>query len=88
MTGHAERHVVIDDLLGATVSLLVEAGRSRCGCRPRVPPARAGGLGLGLYISKHLVEAHGGRIRATSDGPGRGSTFSFTLPTVAVAPVD
>src|SRR5690606_39065608 len=38
------------------------------------------GLGLGLYITKELVEAHGGRIRAESDGPGLGSTFRVTLP--------
>ncbi len=38
------------------------------------------GAGLGLYIAKGIVEAHGGRLRAES-GPGRGSTFSFTLPT-------
>jgi two-component system phosphate regulon sensor histidine kinase PhoR len=43
--------------------------------------ARAGeGLGLGLAIAKHLVQAHGGRIEATSPGPGRGATFRFTLP--------
>lgn len=39
-----------------------------------------GGLGLGLAISRQLVELHGGTIRATSDGPGRGATFVVRLP--------
>ncbi len=39
-----------------------------------------GGTGLGLAICKGLVEAHGGRIRAESDGPGQGTQFIFTLP--------
>ena len=38
--------------------------------------------GLGLAICRGLVEAHGGRIRAESGGPGRGTRFAFTLPTV------
>jgi PAS domain S-box-containing protein len=41
-----------------------------------------GGLGLGLAISKSLVEAHGGQIRAQSGGPGRGATFEVELPVV------
>ncbi len=38
------------------------------------------GHGLGLAISKGLVEAHGGRIRAESPGAGRGTTVTFTVP--------
>ena len=41
-----------------------------------------GGSGLGLAICKGIVEAHGGRIRAESDGIGLGSRFTFTLPAV------
>jgi CheY-like chemotaxis protein len=46
---------------------------------------RFGGLGLGLAIVKHLVELHGGAVRADSDGEGTGSTFTITLPS-SVAP--
>jgi len=44
--------------------------------------AAGGGSGIGLTIAKHLVEAHGGKIRVESAGEGQGSTFSFTLPAV------
>jgi histidine kinase len=48
----------------------VDKSRSRAG----------GGSGIGLTIARHLVEAHGGQIRAFSEGIGKGSTFEFTLP--------
>jgi signal transduction histidine kinase len=38
------------------------------------------GVGLGLYITRSVIEGHGGRIWADSPGPGRGSTFSIALP--------
>lgn len=42
-----------------------------------------GGSGIGLAISKALVEAHGGRLTAHSDGPGAGATFVLELPSAA-----
>lgn len=46
---------------------------------------RSGGLGLGLTISRSIIEQHGGRLRVTSAGPDRGSTFTVEIPTVQAA---
>lgn len=43
---------------------------------------KQGGLGLGLAVVRHLTELHGGVVSAESEGPGRGATFSVTLPLV------
>ncbi len=45
---------------------------------------QGGDSGLGLAICKGIVEAHGGRIWANSDGPGLGARFTFTLPAFEV----
>jgi two-component system, NtrC family, sensor histidine kinase KinB len=51
----------------------------------QVPNAPSGGAGLGLAISKRIVEAHGGQIGVRSE-VGRGTTFTFTLPVASVTP--
>jgi PAS domain S-box-containing protein len=47
---------------------------------------RHGGLGLGLAIVKQLVIAHGGTVKAESDGPDRGTTFTVRLPAKSLVP--
>ena len=58
--------------------------------RFRRPGADPGvrGMGLGLYLSRHLIEAQGGQISVTSPGRGKGATFSLTLPISADWVVD
>ena len=42
--------------------------------------ANAGGLGLGLYIARRLVELHGGSIAVSSEGKDKGTSFTVSLP--------
>src|SRR5262249_37672636 len=51
----------------------------------RLPGSVSEGLGLGLTLVRGLVELHGGRVSASSAGPGRGSTFEVRLPLLKVA---
>jgi CheY-like chemotaxis protein len=53
---------------------------------PIRPQPTATGVGLGLAITRAIVEGHGGTIRAESDGQGQGTVFHICLPTTDVAP--
>lgn len=53
-----------------------------------VDDRRFSGMGLGLFICKAIAEQHGGRLWATSDGPGQGSTFHLVLPVLPHALVE
>jgi PAS domain S-box-containing protein len=46
------------------------------------------GLGLGLYVVRHVIEKHGGEVSAESEGAGRGSTFTVRLPLASPAALD
>ena len=58
-------------------------GRKR-GALGNNPPRTRGGLGLGLSIVRHLVDAHGGTVGVESAGPGQGTTVIVKLPIMAV----
>jgi CheY-like chemotaxis protein/anti-sigma regulatory factor (Ser/Thr protein kinase) len=67
---------ISSDMLGTIFDAFVQ--------QPQTIDRALGGLGLGLTIVKTLVEAHGGTVRASSDGPGCGSEFVIGLPAVDV----
>ncbi len=71
---------VSDEGRGVPPERLPHLFRKHAGLAGGEPEAGTGGSGLGLAICKGLVEAHGGRIWATSGGIGLGTRFTFTLP--------
>jgi PAS domain S-box-containing protein len=60
------------DMLDNVFSLFTQVGRTL--------DRAQGGLGIGLYLVRSLVELHGGNVAAASDGPGLGSTFTVRVP--------
>ena len=73
---------VADRGRGIPAELLPELFRKFSRASGEATASGADGSGLGLAICKGIVEAHGGRIWAESDGPGLGAKFTFTLPAV------
>jgi signal transduction histidine kinase len=45
-----------------------------------------GGVGIGLYLARRVIEGHGGTVHATSDGPGFGSQFTVRVPCSKATP--
>ena len=76
---------VADEGRGIPPERLAQLFRKYSGAAGARPGDGTGGSGLGLAICKGLVEAHGGRIRAESGGPGLGARFTFTLPVAGQA---
>jgi CheY-like chemotaxis protein len=84
-TSHADDHVAIaisDTGAGidpAFLPYVFEPFRQQ----PDASPRDHATFGLGLALARIIVVGHGGRVAAHSDGPGRGATFTVTLPTLA-----
>ncbi|MDB5930170.1 MAG: putative histidine kinase, hybrid [Polaromonas sp.] len=68
---------IAPDMLEKVFALFTQVGRTL--------DRSQGGLGIGLYLVRSLVELHGGTVTAASAGPGQGSTFTVTLPCLAQA---
>ena len=73
---------VSDQGRGIPAELMPELFRKFSRANVADTPSGIDGSGLGLAICKGIVEAHGGRIRAESDGLGLGAKFTFTIPAV------
>jgi signal transduction histidine kinase len=87
ITDKGEIVVVLDEKDGQAIVSVSDSGR---GIDPQIYPnlfnkfvtKSEKGTGLGLFISKNIIEAHGGEIWAENNSNGMGATFSFNLPTL------
>src|SRR5918994_1520143 len=85
-TEEGEVVVVLDEKDGQAIVRVRDTGS---GIAPEIYPKlftkfatkSEKGTGLGLFIAKNIIEAHGGKIWAENNSNGRGATFTFTLPT-------
>lgn len=79
-SGDAEARIVVKDsgvgFSPADLTVLFQ----KYGQAQTAKPTGAQGVGLGLYVTRLLAEAHGGRVSAASVGPGQGATFQLSLP--------
>ena len=78
---------VADEGRGFSAEMLPELFRKFSRASGAATASGIDGSGLGLAVCKGIVETHGGRISAESEGPGLGARFTFTLPAVETAPV-
>jgi len=86
----------------AGTSLIIEVSDTGVGIEPDVLPRifdiveqeglsssrRGGGLGLGLLISRSIVEQHGGQLTAASGGKNLGATFAVAMPSIVAPPIE
>jgi histidine kinase len=89
LRAHAEEYTICVDIEDTGIGIAPEHLPHVFERFYRVDKSRSrasGGSGIGLTIARHLIYAQGGEIWVNSDGPGRGSTFSFTLPRTTVDP--
>jgi two-component system CheB/CheR fusion protein len=82
----AEARVVVKDQGVGVGDADLRVLFQKYGQTPTATPTGAQGIGLGLYVTRLLAEAHGGRVSVESAGPGQGATFQLSLPVRQPAP--